>query len=325
MRSPTQLTIRDIVLTKINNILNPNYVSKFIYSVLAVGVTLIAKNQIISLLYSFELLTEKFYIKAQLTDSNNTLFFYAGIILILIACYFFYETHITKDPIINKKYRSIKSASKRLAVLLDENKRVFNESLADYSASDTTDINHDLTSREHVKKNILVPNNEKIYQILQNISNLSRDEKFAVDKMKSHIEHFKAHVDSEICDYTDHQFPIEFETLVNSFRKVSRKQQKAIDSFSTWLKGECNDNEVEHIYLYGSFLFSDNANDIDIIIKTSYTHHQELIDNRLKWNGLRNKIECGFALKPHLKIFCDLDAGTYEEFFNKQNLKHKVL
>lgn len=325
MTSPNQLTIRDIVLTKINRILNPNYVNKFIYTVLAVGVTLIAKNQIISLLYSFELLTEKFYIKAQLTDSNNTLFFYAGIGLILIACYFFYETHITKDPIIKKKYRNMKSASKRLAILLDENKRVFNESLSGYSASDITDINHDLTSREYVKNNILMPNNEKIYSILQNIDNLSRIERLAVDKMKSHIEHFKAHVNGEICDYTDHQFPIEFETLINSFRKVSRRQQKTIDTFSTWLREISAYNEVEHIYIYGSFLFSENASDIDIMIKTSYTHHQELIDNRLKWKELRNKIEHEFALKAHIKIFCNLDVGTYEEFLNKQNFKHKVL
>lgn len=324
MTEPIKLTLIDVLLTKLNNVLNPSYTNKFIFSLFTIGVALISKNQIISLLYSVELLTESFYLKVQVTDSNNTYSFFSGLFLILLASYFFYQAHICKYPIIEIKYKNLKAASKRILVLLDENNRVFNESLSGASSSDNAGLSHDLTSREAVKRNILAPNNEKIYTILNNVRELTREEKNIVDRMKSHIEHFRAHVNNEIVDYTEHQFPIEFESLMKSFSKVSRKQARAINEFKEWLKLECNYTEVEEIYIYGSFLFSGKANDIDVIIKTEYNSYQEIVENRSKWNTLRTRIEQEFSLKPHVKIFSNIDAGTYEEFKNRLSFKHKV-
>jgi hypothetical protein len=54
------LTLKKILLTKLNSILNPNYVNKFILLTFSLGSVLTGKNFILEALLSLELITQEF-------------------------------------------------------------------------------------------------------------------------------------------------------------------------------------------------------------------------------------------------------------------------
>jgi hypothetical protein len=49
---------------------------------------------------------------------------------------------------------------------------------------------------------------------LKNIRKYNSDEIEAVKKMKNHIEAFKKHLSDADYDYSEHQFPIKFSSLI---------------------------------------------------------------------------------------------------------------
>jgi len=57
------LTLNKILLTKLNSILNPNYVNKFILLTFSLGSALTGKNFILEALLSLELITQEFILK----------------------------------------------------------------------------------------------------------------------------------------------------------------------------------------------------------------------------------------------------------------------
>ncbi len=85
------MTVRQILLTKLNSILNPNFENKYIASLLIIGFSLIGYQNLLTSIAALEFINENIYLKFSLENSNDILFKVIGIIFILISIYLFYN------------------------------------------------------------------------------------------------------------------------------------------------------------------------------------------------------------------------------------------
>ncbi len=83
------MTLKDIVLRKLDSILNPNFINKFIFSIFSLGFFCISYQKILSLCLSIEVITNEFYTKFIFENDFNIGIVIFGILLIIISIYLF--------------------------------------------------------------------------------------------------------------------------------------------------------------------------------------------------------------------------------------------
>ena len=320
-----ELVLKQILLTKLNNVLNPNYVNKIILLTFTLGMTLICKSLLIELLLSFELITAAFVLKVQLSDGASSTVFYVGILFVFASLWLFYKAHIEQGNKSRKEFCSLKKATPTLIKLMEENERVFKECGPNSSQHHQEDLRMGFSVWDNAKAEIILPNNENIYQIISTIKKYSPEEKRIIDKMKSHIEHFKVHVKKGDIDYSNHQFPQEFSDLIYSYKKVSKAHQRKKEELSGWLKSELAGMDLESVYLFGSFLYNENYHDVDVLIKTNSSTFAGIkeVANQLK--GVSSKYKTDKGENLHLSVFSEREKQGFLTFKSKiKNLEQVI-
>ena len=79
----------DIILRKLDNILNPKFANKYIYSLFILGTSLITYQKLLSILVQFEIITEKISLKLKLSESSNEILIYIGVLFVVISIILF--------------------------------------------------------------------------------------------------------------------------------------------------------------------------------------------------------------------------------------------
>jgi hypothetical protein len=320
-----ELYLKQILLTKLNNVLNPNYVNKITLLTFTLGATLIGKNFLIEILLSLELITANFAFKVQLSDGASSTVFYVGVLFVFSALWLFYKAHIEQSNKSLKQFRSLKKSTPTLIKLMEENERVFKECGPNSSQHHQEDLRRDFSVWDNAKSEIILPNNEKIYQIISTIKKYAPEEKRIIDKMKSHIEYFKANVEKGDIDYSNHQFPQDFSDLIYSYKKVSKAHQRKKEELSGWLKSELSGMDLESVHLFGSFLYNENYHDVDVLIKTNSSTFADIkeVANQLKGFSSKCKTEKGENM--HLSVFSEIEKQGFLTFKRKiKNLEQVI-
>lgn len=311
-----KLTIKDVLIKYIDRFLNPNFVNKFIYSLLILWSCLLWYQKIIDIINSFELKYDDKVIKFTTWWFGYINIFW--IVLICISCYFFWRINIYTEK--KLKFKTFKKASKTIKKLLDENERIFKNHWPNSSASNIDELRNEneLKAWYDLRYEKVLPNNEKIFNILSNIQKIEDSEKIIVDKMKNHIEAFKKHLEDNSYDYTNHQFPIVFWYLINKYCKWWLLKDKYLYKYTVWINDYIKNNEIiiTEKYLFWSVLIDKNPSDIDILIYCDY--YLEKIDYD-KFVSLRNDFKNTFWKWLHLSLFWK------EENINFLNFKEKIL
>lgn len=311
------LVLKQILLTKLNNILNPNYVNKIILLTFTLGATLIGKNLLIELLLSLELITLDFMLKVKLSDGASTTVFYLGVLFVLVSLWLFYKAHLEQRDKSRKQFGSLKKATPTLVKLMEENERVFKECGPNSSQHNQEELRMEFSVWDNAKLEIILPNNEKIYQIISTIKRFTPVEKRVIDKMKSHIEHFKVHVEKGDIDYSNHQFPPEFADLIYSYKKISKAHLRRKEKLSGWLQSELSGLDFESVYLFGSFLYNENYHDVDVLIKTNSTTFVGIKEVANQFKGIVDKCKTEKGESLHLSVFSEIEKESYLSFKSK--------
>lgn len=79
----------DIILRKLDNILNPKFANKYIFSLLFIGASLITYQNILSILVQFKIITEKISLELKLSESSNETLVYIGVFFVVISIILF--------------------------------------------------------------------------------------------------------------------------------------------------------------------------------------------------------------------------------------------
>lgn len=313
-----ELTIKKIFLKKLDSILNPDIHKKIIYMLFSIGFILLIYQNLLELLISLEIITENISIKLSLENNTDSFLKIIGIVFILIGSSFYYIVFIINKEKI--KFSTLKEASCIIKNILDDNKRIF-KSQAPNSSSKTVSTlrnENELTIWDSVKINKIVPNNRKIYEILENIKNYEVDEIILVEAMKNHIEAFEEHCQNKNTDYTKYQFPIKFSALISKYCNGFVKERYS-KKYTEWIKNYLFEYDVKAVekYLFGSLLYEKNPNDIDVLLLIQVKEHHLIIEYSNKLKQMEIEFEREFKLRLHLTVYFNNQTLDYNLFKEK--------
>lgn len=309
------MDIKTILLTKLNNVLNPKFENKFIFCIFLLWATLLWYQKIWEIFNSFELKIWDKYLKVTLQGWFDYINIF-WIILIFIACYFFYKLTFNLEKEIS--FKTLKQASKSIKKILDENERIFKNHWPNSSASNFDKLRNEDSLKAWYSLEIekILPNNEKIFNILKNIQKIDDFEKVIIDKMKNHIEAFRRHLDDNKYDYTEHQFPISFWYLINKYCKWWLLKDKYLFKYSVWLNEYISNKGIiiAEKYLFWSVLIEKNPYDIDVLI---YCNCNLELDDYNIFQLLAKDFKNEFWQKLDITLFSKREENHFIQFREK--------
>ena len=124
-----------------------------------------------------------------------------------------YSTSQNDAKIIEKsfKVRSFKELCREIFKLLNQNKKIFNETGPNAGINASQDVRWELGLWNKLKVEIIVPNNRIIKNLIDNNDNLiPTAKKDLFDKMNLHILAFEEHCKNPNFTYSEYQFPTDF-------------------------------------------------------------------------------------------------------------------
>lgn len=312
-----KLELKDIVLKKLDSWINPQFDKKIIWALISVGFILISYNNFINLLGSFEIISKTTTIKISLENDSDIIFKSIGIVFVLIGSFFYYMIFVKKKG--KNKFHTLKEASLTIRKLLDDNNRIFKSHGPNSSSKNVDELRNknQLLTWDDVKRNNIVPNNEKIYKILSNIKSYSNQENTIVNLMKNHIEAFKKHVYNEEVDYSDKQFPILFQILIVKYCNNGKINEKYFREYIEWINKFLDNNKLISKYLFGSSLYDKNPNDIDILIYINESDTSLLLNYSQTLNQMGKDFKLKFNIELHQTVFSKSENEGFIEFKNK--------
>ena len=319
-----ELSIKGILLEKLNRLLNPNFDTKFIWGLFSTGVFLIGYQRLVKLASSLEILSGNTYVKLSLTSGADAVFIAIGAVMVLASIFLFFWRVLSQSPKRKKTYKSLAKAAKVIRPLMDENRRIFTAFGPNSESGNTGELRHDYEVWEGLKKSKIAPNNDEILGILNSVNNFSESEKPIVDKMKSHIEAFKEHCENPMFDYSQNQFPLSFADLIFEYSKSKRNN---VSKYSEWLKLKLSgySDVVDSVHVYGSSLYGEESEDVDVVIKNSFENINDVREFSEFIRSLKSDFYSEFSLALHLKVFSNIESESYKKFMGKIHRTERVI
>jgi predicted nucleotidyltransferase len=255
--------------------------------------------------------------QTKLYESN---LFYPVVLLFLLSLLTIVIKICHKANPLTRSYKHLKYAAPQIRKFLDENRRIFISVGPNSSAGQIGDIRTDPAVWETTKKNIILPNNDKILTLLEHVQNYKTTERDIVGRMKTHIHAFKEHCNNPHMDYTQHQFPMDFSDLIYKYSKNSSWRRRwLLNKITTWIRREILEEEIniQSIKFFGSALYIGKPSDIDILVKTSSIGLDTINCEALAWKHIQNRFTEKFNIKIDVKVFSGLEEQQFQDFLSK--------
>ncbi len=202
--------------------------------------------------------------------------------------------------------------------LLEENRIFFQNYGPNSSAGNTTYLRtgSQLKLWEAARKNKIIPNNQKMMEIIRKIENqFDNEEKCIIDKMKKHIFAFEVHSKDLSIDYSEHRFPIEFTNLIVQKLNTLQNPYELTERYREWL---CNinlemENKITEAFIFGSSLYLTSPKDIDVVISYKGTP----LDFQPKLTAMKKNFKKTFNVPVHITAFSHAEKSEYEKFIRR--------
>ncbi len=212
--------------------------------------------------------------------------------------------------------------------ILNENKRAFRDFSPRSGANSAAPIDWDLGLWERAKKEILGENNRKIAELINDNYNLVPNEFRAIfDKEKSHIFAFEKHLDDPRFDYSDHQFPQDFASLIDTTCVEIAKDAPILEGIIGWLTKEslaqvaANDSFLMGSILRGEFTDSD----VDLVLLVPDTTPEEIRSTAKKLDAIKKAFEKEFDRRLHILVFSEPETDSFYSFRESVDLIKQLI
>jgi len=322
----TELSLRSILLERLNRILNPSFDWKFTWTLLVAGLGLIGYQRLVQLAGGIEIIQPEARIKLELSSGADAVLSSLGIGLVLLSCLFFYKLKFL-PPLGTKTYKNLAVAASDIRKIMEENRRIFLSFGPNSSAGATGEIRHDPSSWQQLRQETIRPNNEKIRNILKSIKRVSVIEQPVVEKMLSHIEAFAHHCENPNYDYRNNQFPKEFSNLILGYCAKANRGSIKVQIYGQWLNETAKKLglRIDEAYIFGSALFGEETSDVDLIVKSPANTISEVKDQAALWEKVSTEFSTKFSLRLHMAIFSNLETDAYVGFISKVSHRERVI
>ena len=166
------------------------------------------------------------------------------------------------------------------------------------------------------KRTLIIPNNDKILDIISKIKKYTPVELKIINKFKSHVEAFKKHCFDEEFDYTEFQFPIVFSSLINRYTYKQKSNSKYFTKYCKWIDKLLSENniKVDEKFIYGSCLYSYESNDLDLLLYIGLSSIDEIKEISKKLRDMENDFYLFFSKNLHVQPYFKPEYNLYENF-----------
>tara|TARA_R110002012_G_scaffold6480_3_gene29760 strand:- start:10756 stop:11721 length:966 start_codon:yes stop_codon:yes gene_type:complete len=225
---------------------------------------------------------------------------------------------------VNKhKLKSFGELCQEIIPILNDNKYIFETTGPNSNIENLEPLRTDLTIWNKLKNEVIAPNNLAIKKLIELNQNLIPNQYENVFRaMVLHIDAFDEHLRNPEFDYSNFQFPKEFQkiTLDASFEeaKTDRSFLKKIN----WLERRIAKTNTLEWFIFGSTVYTPaKANDFDIAMLVEHISIQ--MDNKLskEIDALKFDYKIKFKQDLHLTIFNKSEKLDYETFADNNTLK----
>jgi predicted nucleotidyltransferase len=213
--------------------------------------------------------------------------------------------------------------------LITENHRAFKSYGPRSGAADAAPVRWDLSLWEEAKTDIILPNNQKIEELIKsNWEQIPPKYQPAFEKMLTHIYAFEKHCENSTIDYTEHQFPQEFTSIIDETCVREANRGIDIEKIENWLeaKFETVGLPVTQAYLAGSILrgtFEDS--DVDIFLLLSDTNPDEIKTSSQNLQQIKTLFLLEFKCPLHCAVFSKSETEAFHEFINNLTRKRQLI
>lgn len=323
----TNISLKSIILEKLNRLLNPNFELKFTWTLLIAGFGLIGYQRLVQLAGSVEIIRPDVRVKLELSSGTDTVLSALGIGLVLLSCLFFYKIKFGSTSVATKTYKTLAAAAADIRKIMEDNRRVFLSFGPNSSAGATGELRHDPSAWHQLRHETICPNNEKIRNILNSIKRINSSEHLLVQKMLSHIEAFAHHCQNPDSNYSDNQFPRGFSDMIQGYCVKANREAIMVPVYGQWLEEKNSQLSLRIVdaHVFGSALFGTETSDVDLLIKSNARTISEVKDQVPLWATLSEDFRARFNLRLHLVVFSQLESDAYVEFISKIENHKKVI
>lgn len=220
--------------------------------------------------------------------------------------------------------------AKHIWPLLADNARAFRSFGPNSSSESAAPVRWNLQLWEVAKREVIMPNNRKILQLLKDhyelIPHIHRP---CVDQEISHIYAFEKHCEDLTLDYTENRFPVAFFELIDSVCVQQTDTHKAwLDRLNTWLllQFERAQLKVLDAYLIGSALrgiFS--GADVDIFMLLAEDAPSEIWASIKSVELIRSEFQTEFGLPLHTIVFTNSESDQFYAFLGNLTQVRKMI
>lgn len=320
----SDLTIKSILLEKLNRFLNPNFDTKFIWLLLTSGIALVGYQRVIQLGSSLEILKEDVYIKLSLDSGVDSIFIVVGAFMIVSSVVLFTLRQLNNRASTSKRYKTLSKAASDIRPLMEDNRRIFTVFGPNTSAGSTDELRHDYEVWEQLKLDQIVPNNDSILNILNRVKKFNEHERLIVSEMKSHIQAFKKHCEDPRFDYSQNQFPLAFSDLILTYCSSGKNN---LEKYKAWIveNSKIKKSNIEAAYIFGSALYGAESTDVDLLIKSKAKKVEDIKDDANFYEKFKERFYLEMGLKLHLKVYSELEKRSYDVFKGKLTKTERII
>lgn|GEM_PF-1900777 len=319
-------------LEKIIKLLKPKYYNRITYLLVITGCSLLTKPLWLDILNAAIKSSNQNNKEIQITIIGNW-DWVLGFLIIVLSLWWH-----TRNRLIDLKeknhsmpeykkvneviFNSFEHVCKAIYPILKDNEYIFKNVGPNSGARETEELRTDLTLWYKYRNQTIIPNNQKIKEILKVNENLIPDSASELSKqMQLHIDAFEEHVQNPEFDYSEYRFPLEFQQLIENTCFDASVNSSSILKQVKWLGKRLKKIAIEEWHIIGSVLFiPEKANDVDLVVLAEDNSLKESVEfiHELKKDF---KLKYGYGLHP--TIFGTLEKDDYKQFIAANNKKLK--
>lgn len=240
------------------------------------------------------------------------------------------ETEFQPQVVQSKKViTSFLDLAKEIWPLLADNSRAFKSFSPNSSAASAAPVNWDLELWENTKKEIILPNNQQILELIKNYNQFVPNKYIQIfDKMKAHIYAFEKHCENPNFSYNNNQFPKIFSKIIDDTCFQEEAKKDSLEQFESWisLKFEEANLTVIDAYLIGSALRGDFLDaDVDVFVLFDNTSISSVKSNIPILEEVKQDFLLEFGIPLHIIAFSSLEKKEFYEFLDNLERKKKFI
>ena len=210
----------------------------------------------------------------------------------------------------------------RIRPLMEENGRVYRDFAPNSGANSPGPLRLEFGLWDRAKREILVPNNQKIAGLLEGGRDLvPATHRPLFDAWMSHIYAFEKHCEDPAVDYRDHQFPVGVTSVVATGAARDPMVDAELMDLVARLEADLAPHkDITAAGLFGSQLYAAEARtDVDVVLRLSQGARDSDLVSKLKrefWQHHGNQLHC--------TVFFDDDMDAYAAFIRKAGAVHSL-